>query len=94
MLDRLAELVAQAHRATRQARVLVDLTGAGAQMGDTVARIGQRSHSIYAPGDRLAIVLQSAILRMQISRVGRAAEYRTFASVSEAEGWLLSAAAG
>lgn len=93
ILDRLAHLVNIAHAKRERALVMVSFGTSGAKMGDTVERVRQRSASIYAPDDRLAIVLQSSLLKLQIGRVERIAETRIFASLAEAEAWLASSPA-
>ncbi len=90
ILDGIARLVGVARSQSEQVRVLIDLGDNGAQMGDTVDRLKKRSASIYATGDRIAIVLRSSLLKMQVARVERSAESRTFSTVEEAEGWLAS----
>lgn len=92
MLDRLADQVAQARSIHGSARVLVDLSSNGAQMADTVTRIAKRSSAIYREGDRLAVVLESSILKMQIGRIERASEFHSFTNLADAEAWLASPA--
>ena len=88
VLDQLAALVARAHADGRGARVLVDMTESGAQLGDTVQRIRRRSAAIYKAGDRLAVVLGSALLKRQVTRVERAADTAIFDDIAAADNWL------
>lgn len=91
VLDLLSTHITRAHAHGLSAAVLVNLTGAGPQLAETIGRMQAKASTMYLPMDRLAVVLGSSLLRRQVARVERAADCHVFATVPEAEAWLRSA---
>ena len=68
--------------------MLVDLTSAGAQSKESTSRIYERAKTFHRDGDRVAFILSSALLGMQLRRVEGPAQYRYFEKEAEALSWL------
>ena len=69
-------------------RMLVDLTGAGAQSKEANNRIYDRAKTLHQKGDRVAFITSSALLVRQLRRVEGLAEYGYFGNDAAALKWL------
>lgn len=83
----LATLVRSVRQAGGQIRVIVDLRGTPAQSPETIERIGVGAR-IYGEGDRIAIIVDSSLAKMQMRRVVRSAQHEIFISPKAAMTWL------
>lgn len=82
-------LVDESRKRLGAARVLIDGRGTPAQTPEVAERFEQISLSLYRPEDRVAIVVDSALFKMQLSRVRVGAKSpQVFLSPDEAETWL------
>lgn len=71
-------------------RFLVDLREAGVQTPEMSALMTERGERLYLPGDRLALIVASDLLREQLMHVSRQAAFAIFLSRDTAERWLLA----
>ncbi len=74
----------------RIGRMLVDLTNAGAQSKESTGHIYERVKNLHREGDRVAFIVSSALLAMQLRRVQGPARYEYFENEAAALGWLRS----
>jgi hypothetical protein len=72
----------------RKVRVAVDLRRTPAQLPETIARIGAGAERIYAEGDRVAIIVDSSLAKLQMRRVVSDAQHEMFQSPNAAMTWL------
>lgn len=84
----LARAADRLHAAGIAARVLVDLRAASVQTTQSAQRIGAATRRIWGPQDRIAVVVQSTLASLQISRVVDEGNHRLFGAIGEAEAWL------
>ncbi|HEX7782779.1 MAG TPA: hypothetical protein VF509_08225 [Sphingobium sp.] len=85
---KLGDVVRSVRQSGRQIRVLVNLSGVPPQSLETVERIGVASARIYAKEDRIAIIVDSSLAKMQMRRVVREAQHQIFLSPNAAMTWL------
>ena len=91
--DTLARLIANRRRAGRQVKALVDLREAATQAAGTAQLIAGETNRIYcAPSDRVAIVVSSLLLKLQLKRVHRQQGFHITLTLAEAERFLASQA--
>jgi hypothetical protein len=67
---------------------LVDLSEAPVQSPGVVARITAQTGRIYRPADRIAIVVRSSLVKMQIKRAVALPNLEAFLSLNAALTWL------
>jgi hypothetical protein len=84
----LARYAAETRAAGLPVRVLVNLQKAGHQLPETIARIRAGVEAIYQPGDRIALVLESSLIKTQMSQVLDRAKMSFFISETAAALWL------
>ena len=80
--------LAQARRYHPDVLVFCDLSTASVQMKEVGEEIEQFTERAYHPTDRIAVVLASSVLKMQMRRVVRQATFETFLSATAAYTWL------
>lgn len=71
-----------------RARVLIDLTEAMVQAQPNVSSISDGARRSYRTGDKVALVVASALLGLQVKRIESAADIQVFGAVDEALRWL------
>ncbi|RYD26515.1 MAG: hypothetical protein EOP89_06860 [Lysobacteraceae bacterium] len=69
-------------------KVLVDLRDASVQSPAVAAKIKNETRLIWSDADRIAVVLQSALARMQITRVVNSGNHASFVALEDARSWL------
>lgn len=69
-------------------RVLVDLRNASVQSPAVAARIKAETRLIWTERDRIAVVLQSVLAKMQINRVVDHGNHASFVAIEDAHRWL------
>ena len=84
----LSVLIDATRRQRGAVKVLIDLGAALVQASSTSTYIEKQAQSLYREHDRVAIVVSSRLLAMQMRRVGGRASYRHFDSRSDAHVWL------
>ncbi len=67
---------------------LVDLSDAPVQSPDVTARITAQTRRVYRPEDRIAIVVQSSLMKMQMKRAVDRPNLEVFISRHAATTWL------
>jgi hypothetical protein len=72
------------------ARVLVDLSRAPVQTGETAAVIREWTPLIYKPSDHVAVVCVTTLFTLQIKRETSVRQLETFADMPSAVAWLTS----
>ncbi len=70
--------------------MLVDLRKSPVQSVETAGRIKAATSRIYKPGDRIAIVVQSSLVKTQMRQVVDVTTVELFISIDAAEMWLLA----
>lgn len=92
MVDRhfleLRRTAALTRRKAASIRVLVDLRKASVQSPGVAARIKAETRLIWTERDRIAVVLQSALAKMQINRVVDHGNHASFVAIEDARRWL------
>lgn len=71
-------------------RVLVDIRDAVVQKPETAQCVSAATNNIYRSCDRIAIVVASSLLKLQIRRSTDTGLHRLFSSYNAAETWLLA----
>ena len=74
--------------ATGQAAILIDSTESGVQGRHVMERLQEGNLRVLMEGDRVAMVVSSTLLKMQIDRLPINSERRVFLSLDEAAAWL------
>lgn len=69
-------------------RVLVDIRESGVQTQDTAEGVTLGTRRIYREGDRIAIIVASSLVKMQMRRAVEHRELQIFISPSAAVTWL------
>lgn len=90
MAARMSELVPvldQLRRRAGIARVALDLSDARVQSAPTAEVLAQLSDQLYKPGDRLALICPSALVRMQVKRAS-GMPFEPFDDQDSAIAWL------
>lgn len=72
-------------------KILVDMRGTSTQSSETATNVGEWTDRLFRPGDRIAFVVSSALVKMQMNRVARGADYGYFEDHDAAQDWLLRA---
>jgi hypothetical protein len=86
--DQLARFIDIARRRFGSVKVLVDRRESPIQSAAVAAQMRTANARLYRPEDRLAIVVDSSLLLMQLRRLFSHAGSRAFLSSEEAEAWL------
>lgn len=84
----LGRYVAETRAAGLPVRVLVNLQKAGHQSPEAIGRIRAGADAIYQPGDRIAMVLESSLIKTQMSQVLDRTKMSFFISETAAALWL------
>ena len=84
-VDEMAGILAVARR-RGSARLIVDLTGAAIQSPEVMQKLGVLD--MYAPEDRVAVIVASSLLKTQLKRVFVKANLAVFVSEEAAETWV------
>lgn len=83
-------IVAAARMRVRSVMVLADLREAPVQSPDVAEIINIGTRRLYRDGDRIAIVVQSSLVKLQMKRVVDCAQVQIFISVAAAYTWLMA----
>jgi hypothetical protein len=86
--ERLAAYIDAGRRRTGSVRVLVDRRSSPVQSSEVGLRMQKANEDLYRPGDRLAIVVGSSLLKIQLGRLFRHEGSKAFSSYDEAVSWL------
>lgn len=86
--DKLDRHLIQARRLRGHAKVIVDLRKAPVQSPDVAERIRIRTQHLYAADDRVAVIVDTPLLKMQMRRATGCDHIQNFISVEAAESWL------
>lgn len=81
-------VIAQARRRNPNVLVLVDLRDAPVQSPEVAECINANTRRVYRNHDRIAIVVQSSLVKLQMKRVVDCAHVQIFISVAAAYTWL------
>jgi hypothetical protein len=81
-------IIAQARRWNPDVLALVDLREAPVQSPEVAESINANTRRVYRDQDRIAIVVQSSLVKLQMKRVVDCAHVQIFISVSAAYTWL------
>jgi len=82
-------LITQYRSIDTSVRMLIDVADGAVQSSTTTARLNAALSGMQCPGDRIAIVARSTLVKLQSERIGKDLEnHRTFRSTAEAEAWL------
>lgn len=84
----LRRTAALARRNVDKVRVLVDLREASVQSPPVAARIKTETRLVWTEADRIAVVLQSTLAKIQINRVVDSSNHASFIAVEDARRWL------
>jgi hypothetical protein len=87
-LEEVERIFTREHTAGRRFRVLSDLRGASVQLPDVAGHIEGFSKQAFEPSDKIAVVVASNLLKLQMRRVVHRARFEAFLSVDAAERWL------
>ena len=91
LLDRhfaeLRNVIAEARRHSSSLRVIVDLTKAGVQTAEISQSIEAFRNEAYGPEDRVAIVVSSSLVKLQLRRSLTRELTKFFISLNAAETW-------
>ena len=88
----LPAMLAKARRAEGRATLLADISDAAVQTQDVIDRISEFTAEMFTAEDKIAIVIPSMIMKMQMRRGVKGAQLQIFASKDEAKDWLRAAA--
>lgn len=83
-------VVATARMRMRNVMVLADLRDAPIQSPDVAEMINIGTRRLYRDGDRIAIVVQSSLVKLQMKRIVDCAQVQIFISVAAACTWLMA----
>jgi hypothetical protein len=83
-------MVLAARRAPRPVRLLVDLRRSGEQDERTTERIGHWTRQIYTAEDRVAMLVESTLLKAQMRRRLDGGRHAMFVSEAAARLWLFA----
>ena len=85
----LSRVVASRRRAGRQVKALADLRQAATQSATTARMITEATQRLYSdPSDRVAVVVSSVLLKLQLERVHQHQGFGIFLDMGEAERYL------
>jgi MFS superfamily sulfate permease-like transporter len=82
--------VKRARQRSPSVRVLFDSSKAIVQTAEVIAAFQQIGRRAWRSGDKFAVVIESALLKMQASRAMGGPNEHIFRSIEEAEAWLRS----
>ena len=71
-------------------RVLINNRDAAVQTSEVLAELGSMIVNVYKRADRMAIVVNSQLLKRQMERLPTVAVTRVFVSLDDATDWLMS----
>lgn len=83
-----AAVVASFRRTRLAVRVMVDMTAGSLQSAPVAELLRTRTAAIFLQGDRVALVVASALLVIQLRRTHGAPVFGIFAAANEAALWL------
>lgn len=86
--DQLRLRLAMRRRRGQPVKVLIDLRNAAVQPKETAAYIEDNTDRLYDMSDRMVIVVDGPIQRLQMKRVTSGRPYQIFLSLAEAEASL------
>jgi hypothetical protein len=86
--DQLEICLVDVRRRLGRAKVLVDLRKSPVQAPDVADRIRIRAQQLYGAGDRVAVVVETSLLKMQLRRATDGQKIQNFISIAAAEMWL------
>jgi hypothetical protein len=86
----LGNTVQSARKVGGSVRALVDLRGAVTQSPELVSHLAERARAVYTMGDRIAIIVDSSLAKMQMRRVVQSAEFEIFFAPEAGIAWLLT----
>ena len=89
-LNQLTNAIGKARLHERSVRVLVDNRTASVQTLVAIDEIGKTVSRVYKPTDRLAIIVESQLLKRQMDRLPKVAITRILTNLGEADDWLMS----
>lgn len=92
-IDQIVDAIIEARSVNSAVRVLVDNRKASVQTLELINELGEMIGRAYKPEDKLAIVVGSQLLKMQMDRLPTIAMTRIFvslASLEDATDWLMS----
>lgn len=69
-------------------RVLVDMCRTSVQTAEVAQRFADHKQLFSGRGDKIALVMESSLLKMQVNRFMPADQYATFGDLKEARAWL------
>ena len=87
-IDNLARFVSDSRDRYGRAKVLVDRRRSPVQTSEVADRFGEANRTLYRPDDRLAIVVDSYLLKGQVRRRFVHEGAKAFLSYDAAETWL------
>lgn len=88
----LPAVLTKARRVDGRAALLADISAAAVQTQDVIDRISDFTAEMFTADDRIAVVIPSMIMKMQMRRGVKGAQMQIFASREEAKNWLRVAA--
>jgi hypothetical protein len=74
-------------------RMISDMRNAPVRPADTGSRLHERNMLVYRPTDRLALIVESSLLKMQTRRLCLGSHQETFLSPDAAQTWVLAGSA-
>lgn len=86
--DDLSELLNRHRIAGKSVRVLVDIREAAVQAPDVMSCVKKRTDNIYESQDRVAVVVPSALAKMQMRRSLASQIHEVFTELDSARQWL------
>lgn len=81
-------LLARQRERAGQVLVLVDLTNADVQPPEVIHRIRQATTQLYCDQDRVAVIVRTSLLKLQMRRAAEARNTEFFVSRNAALTWL------
>lgn len=84
----LRAVVIDARRRFGRIKVLLDLRDGMVQSPETVQRIAEMNAAVYQDDDRIAAIVKSSLIKMQMRRIMTAGTREAFISHNAAETWL------
>jgi hypothetical protein len=87
-IEALTQIVRAQRSSHGRVKMLIDRRGSGAFAQDVANRFAEFGKEFFTNGDRLAFIVNSTILKLQLDRVLTKGVSRSFLSIDEAEQWL------
>jgi len=88
--NQLSASVRDLHGRGIKVSVIVDLRGADAQGQDVAKLLSEDGTGIYRAGDKVAMVVPSSLVKLQLRRVVEVEFHQFFLTLEEAEAWALA----